>query len=85
MTEALDLSKDYTKGDQTSVSSTTRKQPKKKAPRTGSAPYATVPLPPCKICGGNSTGYHFGAITCEACKVDVILTNILYLSSNLHY
>lgn len=26
-------------------------------------------LPPCRICGAKATGYHFGAITCEACKV----------------
>lgn len=32
-------------------------------------PYTTVPLPPCKVCGGVATGYHFGVITCEACKV----------------
>lgn len=32
------------------------------------SPYTSVPLPPCKVCGGVSTGYHFGVITCEACK-----------------
>lgn len=26
-------------------------------------------LPPCKVCGAKASGYHFGAITCEACKV----------------
>ncbi|XP_045175151.2 vitamin D3 receptor A-like [Mercenaria mercenaria] len=37
--------------------------------KTGSgSPYTSVPLPPCKVCGGNATGYHFGVITCEACK-----------------
>ncbi|KAL3842002.1 hypothetical protein ACJMK2_020076 [Sinanodonta woodiana] len=30
--------------------------------------YTTVPLPPCKVCSGTSTGFHFGVITCEACK-----------------
>lgn len=34
----------------------------------GTTPYTSVPLPPCKVCGGNATGYHFGVITCEACK-----------------
>ena len=24
---------------------------------------------PCEVCGGKSTGFHFGAITYEACKV----------------
>ncbi len=28
-------------------------------------------LPPCKICGGKASGIHFGAITCEACKVKI--------------
>ena len=27
-------------------------------------------LPPCKVCGAKASGYHFGAITCEACKVN---------------
>ncbi|KAL4225107.1 Estrogen receptor [Mactra antiquata] len=31
-------------------------------------PNSTVPLPPCKVCTGSATGYHFGVITCEACK-----------------
>ena len=31
--------------------------------------YTTVPLPPCKVCSGVATGFHFGVITCEACKV----------------
>ena len=39
-------------------------------------PYTSVPLPPCKVCGGNATGYHFGVITCEACKVKIIFTII---------
>ncbi len=26
-------------------------------------------LPPCVVCGGKATGYHYGANTCEACKV----------------
>ncbi|XP_060553152.1 nuclear receptor subfamily 1 group D member 2-like [Ruditapes philippinarum] len=41
-----------------------------KTRKTGmkSSHYTTVVLPPCKVCGGESTGYHFGVITCEACK-----------------
>lgn len=35
----------------------------------GGSPYTSVPLPPCKVCSGIATGYHFGVITCEACKV----------------
>ena len=26
-------------------------------------------LPPCKVCGAKASGIHFGAVTCEACKV----------------
>lgn len=37
---------------------------------TASTQYTTVPLPPCKVCGGVATGFHFGVITCEACKVN---------------
>ncbi|XP_052801133.1 nuclear receptor ROR-gamma-like isoform X2 [Mya arenaria] len=25
-------------------------------------------FPPCKVCGRSATGFHFGVITCEACK-----------------
>ncbi|RTG90977.1 uncharacterized protein DC041_0009937, partial [Schistosoma bovis] len=23
---------------------------------------------PCRVCGGRSSGFHFGALTCEGCK-----------------
>ena len=26
-------------------------------------------LPPCKVCGEKSSGFHYGVNTCEACKV----------------
>ncbi len=37
----------------------------------------TTPLPPCKICGDKSSGVHFGAVTCQACKV-----RTLYVMNN---
>ena len=26
-------------------------------------------LPPCRVCGDKASGFHYGANTCEACKV----------------
>jgi hypothetical protein len=26
-------------------------------------------LPPCRVCGGKASGFHYGVNTCEACKV----------------
>lgn len=40
------------------------KVPKKKYPE----------LPPCRVCGSSASGYHFGVISCEACKVVRIIT-----------
>ncbi len=40
--------------------------------RGGAVPGATWPehpLPPCRICGDRASGFHYGANTCEACKV----------------
>ena len=28
-------------------------------------------LPPCRVCGDKASGFHYGANTCEACKVSV--------------
>ena len=41
--------------------------------------YPPIMLPPCAICGERSSGYHYGANTCEACKVGTMLkkTSIL--------
>ncbi len=46
------------------------------SPATSSSPEASVQrgrnepiLPPCQVCGDNASGYHYGANTCEACKV----------------
>ena len=34
-----------------------------------------VMLPPCKICGGKASGCHYGANTCEPCKVSKYCLN----------
>ncbi len=31
--------------------------------------HSSHPLPPCRICGDKASGFHYGANTCEACKV----------------
>ena len=34
---------------------------------------------PCKVCGEPSSGWHCGAVTCEACKVRPIESYLLLL------
>ena len=34
-----------------------------------SSTWTEHPLPPCRICGDRASGFHYGANTCEACKV----------------
>jgi len=31
-------------------------------------------LPPCRVCGERASGFHYGANTCEACKVSLYIT-----------
>ena len=38
---------------------------------------------PCKVCGAKSSGYHFGAITCEGCKVSCVPPNYVALKLKL--
>ena len=44
-------------------------------------------LPPCYICGEKATGYHYGAITCEPCKVRTLsyyIKIVLFVVRSLH-
>jgi hypothetical protein len=34
-------------------------------------------LPPCRVCGEKASGFHYGANTCEACKVDIFDTSFI--------
>lgn len=43
-------------------------------------------LPPCRICSGKASGFHYGLNTCEACKVTrhlLLLLNVNMWSSEL--
>ena len=35
----------------------------------GAAGKSEILLPPCRVCGDKASGFHYGANTCEACKV----------------
>ena len=36
-------------------------------------------LPPCRVCGGKASGFHYGVNTCQGCRVSISL--IVQLSS----
>ena len=45
----------------------TSRKGKRKPPRN------PIKLRPCEVCGAKASGIHFGAITCEACKVKMLI------------
>jgi hypothetical protein len=49
-------------------SPSTAKERKPVKARVGSAVSEPL-LPPCRVCGEKASGFHYGANTCEACKV----------------
>ena len=50
-----------------------KRRRKRRQPDLGEPPLppALTVLPPCEVCGHKSSGFHYGANTCEACKVRV--------------
>lgn len=49
------------------------RKPSDKCPKEKKTYHYEPVLPPCRVCGSKASGYHFGAITCEACKVTYFL------------
>lgn len=42
-------------------------------------------LPPCRVCGDRSTGFHYGATTCEACKVNLKKSSLNLVEARQRY
>lgn len=48
------------------------------SPSPSSTSSANAPLlPPCRVCGEKASGFHYGANTCEACKVSELRKKII--------
>lgn len=62
----LEISEPINKGE--SKDSKLEQQPPKKKHRKNQPPDAEH-LPPCRVCGEKASGLHYGANTCEPCKV----------------
>ncbi len=45
---------------------------------SSNAGYQPIRLKPCEVCFDKATGYHFGVISCEACKACYAFTRGLY-------
>ncbi len=43
--------------------------PRERRRRASPWKYEPIQLRPCEVCGERATGFHFGVISCEACKV----------------
>ena len=57
------------------------------SPLLGSSPGPLSPmLPPCRVCGEKASGFHYGANTCEACKVGFGLSSESFkITFDIHY
>ncbi|XP_052809193.1 uncharacterized protein LOC128237642 [Mya arenaria] len=51
------------------VSDTSNKSQTKPKQKQSARKFDVLKFPPCEVCGGETSGIHFGCYTCEACKI----------------
>ena len=60
-------------GEQKSAAPAPARRPRVQRAKSDTAPgklkFSPHVLPPCRVCAAQATGYHYGANTCEPCKV----------------
>lgn len=55
----------------------------KSVKKWGNCPPDANYLPPCRVCGAKASGLHYGANTCEPCKVCLMYCNLFLNVSQL--